>query len=141
MLRAASAGCRCCSRSHQGSEVRHACRVQIDVENYTTGNGYFIPVCYKSYWLGYKAQFWGKWPPLDATVPSNGTDAYKNFGRSPLQEPNGKKAQELCTVANSTEAGLNVTFGWSDTGCSGNTFSYVCRIMRARPHARATLVL
>ena len=86
-------------------------------------------MCHKSYWLGYQAQFWGKWLPLDASVPSNST-AYKNFGRFPKQEPDGKKLPELCTVANSTEGGQNTTFGWSDTDCGSGKYPYVCRIIR-----------
>jgi hypothetical protein len=103
---------------------------QMEVENYVVNNGYFIPVCHQDYWLGYKAQFWGRWLPLDGNVPSTGNTTYRNFGRFPVQEPNGRRVPELCTVANSTSGAANTTFGWSDTDCDSGRRPYVCRIIR-----------
>jgi hypothetical protein len=104
--------------------------LQSEVENITVNRGFFIPVCHRSYWLGYKAQFWGRWPSLDANVPSNGSNVYRNFGRFPIAEPDGRRVPELCTVANSSETGAGSSYGWSDTDCNRGTYTYICRIIR-----------
>jgi hypothetical protein len=102
----------------------------MEVEDYFVHYGYFIPPCHQSYWLGYKAQFWGRWLPLDGNVNSNGSSAYKNFGRFPITEPDGRRIPALCTVANSSQSALNTTFGWGDVDCDSGKHPYICRIIR-----------
>ncbi len=120
-----------CSPAHRAPAAQPA--TQMEVESYVVSNGYFIPDCHQSYWLGYKAQFWGKWLPLDANVPSTGNAAYKNFGRFPIQEPNGRRIPALCTIANSSQAALNTTYGWGDVDCDSGKYAYICRIIREPP--------
>jgi hypothetical protein len=45
-------------------------------------------------------------------------------------EPNGKAKNELCLLANYSQA-FNDSFGWADANCN-NKYIFMCRIMSKR---------
>ena len=96
---------------------------------------YYLPGCHEGYWMGYRAAqgAWGKWKQLDKTVNSTyrhfGMLNYTGPGNSNLTspEPNGKTKNEMCLMANYTQA-YNGSFGWADANCN-NKYIFMCRIM------------
>ncbi len=118
------------------------------MENYfLNARRYFLPGCHEGYWMGYRAAqgAWGKWRQLDKTVNSTythfGMFNYTGPGNTNLSipEPNGKARNEMCLMANYSQA-YNGSFGWADANCN-NKYIFMCRIMSERRRLRAGVPL
>lgn len=114
-----------------------------EVESYfINARRYMLRGCHVGYWMGYRAQAWGKFLPLDKTLKNL---TYSHYGMMNvtfpggatglLPEPNGKARGEMCLMANMTQA-FGGAFGWADANCNDKQI-FMCRIMGALRGAAA----